>query len=522
MPGTTTPNFSFNTAQQFHESFNEADPTRMFMFIGRVTPFANDSAPPTAANNIFTTTYDVFKDMVTLKRINYTDVAHVINRYNWTSNTVYTQHTDTNANLLTSQFYVLNSDYNVYKCIDNNRGAASTVEPSGIGTSIITTSDGYRWKFMFNVSSSDILKFLNSTYIPVREITANNGSAQWTVQQAAANGSIEHVTISANGTGYLTVSNTFAAVTNSTVVRLGGEASSTDAIYNNSTLYISSGPGSGQIRRIIRYVGITKTLTVNGAFTVTPNTQSTYYIAPNVVIRGDSGSVPSQRAIAYVSNCVGGQVRKITMINPGRHYSVANAIIVANSSHGSGASITPILSPPGGHGSNAKNELGSKGVMISVSLGTGDANTYPANNDLRTIGLIKDPKLRIGAAANVSIIDQCSRITVTGASGDFREDEIITGSTNGAKARVVLFANTNAAKTQGILKVVRVTTGGTGIAFTAGETITAATSGVTATVSTFAKPAVREGTGQVLYIENKSPITRTSDQVEDFRFVVTF
>jgi hypothetical protein len=522
MSSTTTGNFNLNTAQQFHESFSEADPTRMYMFIGRVTPFANDAAPPTVANTIFATSYDVFKDMVTLKRINYSDVTHVVNRYNWTNNTVYTQYTDTNPNLFSSQFYVITSDYNVYKCIDNNRGAASTVEPSGTGTSITNTADGYRWKFMFNITSADALKFLNSTYIPVRELTSNTSSAQWVVQEAAANGSIEHVVITSNGSGYLSISNNFSAITNSTVVRLGGEASPVDGVYNNSTMFISSGVGSGQLKRIVRYIGITKSAVVNGAFRITPNTQSSYLIGPNVIIQGDSGAVPALRATAYVSNCLGGQVRKVTMINPGRHYSVANATISANSSHGSGAVIVPVLSPPGGHGKKAIDELCTKNVMISVSLGLADANTYPSNNDLRTIGLIRDPKLRIGSAANVAIIDQCSRITLTGASGDFREDEIVTGSISGAKARVVLFANTNATKTQGILKVVRVTTGGTGISFTPGETVTSTSTNITATVSAFDKPAVREGTGQVLYIENKTPITRTSDQVEDFRFVVTF
>jgi hypothetical protein len=160
--------------------------------------------------------------------------------------------------------------------------------------------------------------------------------------------------------------------------------------------------------------------------------------------------------------------------------------------------------------------------MISVSLGDGDANTYPANNDLRMVGLIRNPKLRSGAAANVAIIDQTSRIVLTGVTGDFREDEVVVGSTSGSKARVVQFANTNSIRTQGILKVVRVTTGGTGLAFSQGETLTADTTGTVGTVSSFAKPAVREGTGQVLYIENKTPITRTSDQIEDFRFVVTF
>ena len=522
MPGTTTSNFSINTAEQFHESFNEADPTLMYMFVGRTVPFANDASPPIVANDVFNTSFDVYRDMVTLKRVNYTDVSHVIPRYNWTSGTVYTQYTDTNENLYDSQFYVLSSDNNVYKCIDNNRGAASTVEPAGIGTSIISTADGYRWKFMYNVTSADAQRFLTSTNIPVKELTANNGSAQWVVMQAASNGSIDHVVINANGAGYLSLSNNFLQITSNTSFRLGAEASSVDGIYNYSTIYISSGLGSGQLRRIVRYIGITKTAIVNNAFTITPNTTSTYVIGPNVVIRGDSGATIAQRATAYVSNCVAGQVRKITMITPGRNYSIANAVIIANSSHGSGAVIHPVLSPPGGHGKSARNELGGRNIMISVSMGVNEANSYPANNDLRMVGLLRNPKLRSGPIANSILIDQTSRVYVTGVLGDYREDEVITGSTSGARGRLVLFANTNTARTQGILKLTRVFTGGTGVFFTPGETVTSSITNINAIVTSFDKPAVREGTGEVIYIENKTPITRTSDQVEDYRFVVTF
>ena len=45
---------------------------------------------------------------------------------------------------------------------------------------------------------------------------------------------------------------------------------------------------------------------------------------------------------------------------------------------------------------------------------------------------------------------------------------------------------------------------------------------VTATIINSIKPAIRENTGDVLYIESNSPIVRKSDQLEEFRFVVTF
>lgn len=522
MPNSTSQYFRINTAEQLHESLNEPSPTRLYMFIGRSIPFANDLSPPAVSNSDFTYNSDIYRDMISLKRINYNDTLHVVPRYDWVTGTVYTQYDHTNSNLYNLQFYILTSENHVYKCIDNNRGAQSTVEPKGTGTSIITTADGYRWKFMYAIPSADAQKFLTSTSIPVRELTANNGSAQWAVQQSAANGSIDHIEVTANGAGYITTSNTFVAVTNSTVIRLANNALQVDGAYVGSTMYISSGLGVGQLRRIIRYVGVNRIATVNGFFTVLPNTSSRYYIAPNVIIKGDSGSVLAQRATAYVSNCIGGQVRKITMISGGRNYGVANVEITANSFYGSGATAKPIISPPGGHGSFARKELNGKDIMMSITVTNSESNTFPTNNDFRVIGMIRDPLMRSGLVANAATIDQCHRVVVSGVTGDYRADEIITGTVSGAKGRVVYFMNTNSTRTRGILRLVRVSTGGTGLGFAQTETVTATTSGVSATVINAIKPAIKEYTGDVLYIENRTPVTRKPDQIEDFRFVVTF
>ncbi len=522
MTNLITPSFRINTSEQFKEAFSEASPTRMYMFVGRITPYSNDQVATATSNTLTATTFDVYKDMVALKRINTTDIISIAPRYNWTTGTVYIQYDNSITNLFDKQFYVLTSDNNVYKCIDNNRGAASTVEPTGTSTSIITTSDGYRWKFLYTVTTADAQKFLTTTYIPVREVTANNGSAQWSVQQAAANGSIEHIVITSNGAGYISTSNTFLTITNSSIVHLSNNALQVDGAYIGSTIYISSGLGSGQLRRIIRYTGVGRSVTVNSAFSVTPNTSSRYIIAPAVIVSGEGGSHTAVRTTAYVSNSLGGQIRKITILTNGRNYGYANVSIIANSTYGSGASARPVISPRNGHGSKARDELNAKDVMMSISVSGGESNTFPTNNDFRTIGVIRDPILRSGSAANSSVIDQCHRIVIQNVTGDYTADEVVTGGTSGVKGRVVYFANTNAARTKGVLRVIRVTTDGIGRGFSQTETLTAASSGVTASVINIVKPAIREYTGDVLYIENNLPVSRRTDQVEEFRFVVTF
>lgn len=64
--------------------------------------------------------------------------------------------------------YVMTSERNVYKCLSNNNSIPSTVEPCGDYTSSngnIATSDGYIWKYMFNVKPSN--RFLTDEWIPV-------------------------------------------------------------------------------------------------------------------------------------------------------------------------------------------------------------------------------------------------------------------------------------------------------------------------------------------------------------------
>ena len=75
--------------------------------------------------------------------------------------------------LYDSDFYVVNSQYQCYKVIYNGtspsdpNGKPSTVEPTGTSTSIITTGDGYRWKYMYTIPVASVLKFFSNDYMPV-------------------------------------------------------------------------------------------------------------------------------------------------------------------------------------------------------------------------------------------------------------------------------------------------------------------------------------------------------------------
>ena len=92
-----------------------------------------------------------------------------------------------------AKFYCMTSDNNVYKCINNNYGAASTSRPYGTSYSNLTTPDGYVWKYMFTVPNAFANKFMTGNHIPVTTSIKN---------QYYSNGSIVSATIIDKGVGY--------------------------------------------------------------------------------------------------------------------------------------------------------------------------------------------------------------------------------------------------------------------------------------------------------------------------------
>ena len=512
MPGVVTKRFRIHNAEQFQEAFSEAADTKMYLFIGRVNTWDNGDTEPAPLDTIRESRFEPWRQMIAAKRVQSSDVAFCVPRYNWTSGTVYSEYDDTDTGMYGNQFYVLTTDFNVYKCMFNDRGAASTVKPTGTSTSIFSTNDGYKWKFMYSVTAADVLKFVTTSYIPVKTLTADDGTTQWDVQQAATNNSIDIIDVTANGSGYAYRANTFSGgVTNSTVVILDSGASAVDDAYTGSSIYISAGLGSGQLANVSAYTGSSKTLTLTPAFTTTPNSTSSYHIGPKIIITGDG--VPDS-AKAY-ANASGGQISHINMINVGTGFSKANVQI--SGTGGTGGKGVARLSPPGGHGSDPVGELAGYNVMLNVRLEGTEGDNFPTNNDFRIIGILKDPLTANDIAANASAYDTTTKLTVTGiSSGPFFQDEIVTGTANGAIGRVVEFANTNAAGTAGVLKIIDVN----GTFET--ETITGNTTSATATVTTIASSELKPYSGDIIYRENRSVTSRSADQVEDIKIVVRY
>jgi hypothetical protein len=486
MPAIITDKFRFHNAEQFSEAFTEASGNTMYLGIGRPQAFATstradsrtenqgtDVAPITPADNVNAQTI-TFDDMLAAKKITSSDVTFAIPRRNWTSGTVYDEYrhdygeritgttTAKTANsgastLFDATFYVLTAARNVYKCLDNNSNAASTVEPTGTDVTILSTADGYKWKYMYTLSASQQANFLSTDFMAV--------STNSTVSSAAVDGAVNVIKIKTAGSG------------------------GTDGTHTG------------------------------------------------IAIRGDgSGGVCSVTVTS-------GAVTAVTVTSPGTGYTfgtVSNAqIVAAGATSLVGAELDVIIEPKGGHGFNAIEELGGFYVMLNTSLeGTESANTGDVTvaNDFRKISLIRDPDAG-GSAASATTLRATKAINLTGISGTFTADEEINQASTGAVGKVVEWDSVNS-----ILYYIQtkfndegVDSNGNQTAFSGTNAVTGQSSSASGTPTTttstinnvsftsgYSSPEIDHDTGDILYIENRAPITRAADQTENIKLIIEF
>ena len=184
----------------FNSSLPQSQQNYLFAVLGKPVdwPDPNNPPVPTQATNCL---YQLFRDGMYAKRLTNAEASFVVRRIDWTSGTVYNGYTDSVCNFTFNlDFYVMNSNFQVFKCLDNNGGVASTSEPaiSLSSTSLeepyIETADGYKWKYLYTLSSIQRQKYLNEQWMPV--------SANKFVSASAINGSIDLVKINNSGNNY--------------------------------------------------------------------------------------------------------------------------------------------------------------------------------------------------------------------------------------------------------------------------------------------------------------------------------
>ena len=461
--------------------------------------YATEDAPPAPIDNQIEKAA-VYDDIIAAKRITSTFARLVAPRYNWSLSTnpkfdmyrpnysptpggggaIGVQTALGSSALSGSKYYVMNSNYEVFKCLYNGQtpanptGINATYEPktsptAGQGTyanGLFTESaTGYIWKYMYTLSTADVIAFLSSDFLPMGTYAG----------PAAVDGAI-HIA----------------------VIKDGGANMPT-----NGTVYVPvDGDGTGAIVKITTSAG---------------------------------GAISSAEMYAAGTGYTYGNVRLVN----GNIYTdtgVSNAATIAANASGA---IEVIMSPEGGHGADLAAEFFAKRVMTNIRLtyaeGSGD---FPVDNDFRRIGIIQDPyNYGTTTVASASTLRGTAALKLTG-SGDYTIDEEITQTVSGgtAKGRVVSWDSTN-----GILKYFQSpdlhTHNGKVLAFDhATNNVTGATSSTARPIDgnqdtaladiSFtdgkANPEIAPNSGDIVYIENRRQITRAADQIEDIKLVIEF
>jgi hypothetical protein len=237
-----------------------------YVFVGLPNPTSIqsdwDTTPP-APKDSFDEENSYWDTMIALKKITPSDVRQVIPKRVWSSGTTYDYYRhdysrsnragiSSASNLYSSSYYVLNSDYRVYICLqngtdpDNIKGKPSLDEPTFVDLeprAAGTSGDGYVWKYLYTVKPSDIVKFESTDFIPVPSNwkTSTDDSA---VRNNAIDGSIKIVTVKNRGVGVGTANFTYTGVP---IKGDGSGAECTIVINNNQQVdsIVVSNQGSG-------------------------------------------------------------------------------------------------------------------------------------------------------------------------------------------------------------------------------------------------------------------------------------
>ena len=574
--------------------------TNMYLFIGKSSAWSGSYTPPGGSLTNFTdtsepdpnnpnapssdttanTSYSHWKDMIAAKKVASSDVSHVIARNNWISGRYYSMYDDTvkfslmnsnqtsqdvytgsaNATATLYPMYVMNSTFKVYKCLFNNKTESGRPQPSTVEPTATTTTagapaalaDGYVWKYMYTISAAESLKFVTSSYIPVKQIRDANAygqgstaggmavggakddsSDQVVIERNAIDGALDVFVISADGANYhFENSKTIASGTGTALVFNAAGLTGANA-YANSSVYFTYG-GASYVRRVASSTynsGTTQaTLTLSTSLGVTlSGTMPTCNIGPWPRIDGDGHgqelvlTANTATSPAAATGSVGG----VTVVNSGNSFTTATMTVSVQpgASSGAAAAITPIIPPKGGHGYDAVAELGGYFMMINTKLAQSESGAFTTDNDFRKIGLLKDPNADGGFIRYTSDTASQSKTVAYSANnkiitGDITFSQVASGGATG----YVLDVNA-AASTMRVINTTNGTSDTNGYDSKPGslQTGAVATSGeISFTVGAIANGAMSIGSGEIIYIENRAPVARASDQTEDIKLIIEF
>ena len=473
-----------------------------------------DTNPP-APKDSLNQSNDYWDTMIAMKKITSSDISQVVRKVTWRSGITYDMWRNdisrTNPSqpsgsfdIYSANYYVMNSDFRVYLCLFNNaapennfEGGPSLDEPTFTDLEPRTagsSGDGYIWKYLYTIKPSQAIKFDSTNYIPVPTDWETNNDYAPIRDNASSSGQLKIITIKNRGVG------------------LG---------------------------------------------TARPYT--------NVPIKGDG-----EGAKATVVISADAKVESITVSNGGSGYTFGTLDLEAGGipTGTTAPSFDVIIPPPGGHGNDIYTELGAYNVL-SYSRFENDTDDpdFITGNQFARVGIIENPNAYNSTAIlNKDKASAVYALRLTGAgysSAVFTADSPITqtvgvGST--AIGRVVSYDQVtgvlkywqdraNSGFTSSFEKVTNPQFGFEQLEFTAnpavggalnilGGSVTLAITTTFTGISTVinsktynlgqeftkgvAPPEAKKYSGNIIYVDNRPSVTRSSSQKEDVKIILQF
>ena len=235
-----------------------------------------------------------------------------------------------------------------------------------------------------------------------------------------------------------------------------------------------------------------------------------YTTAPTITINGDGNGA---EAVATVSN---GRIIKVDMLNEsaglGSGYNVASAVVSGDGIFGD---LRPIIGPSKGFGYDAAKDLKSTSAILNVITDGVENDDFIIGNDFRQITVFKEMKdfngdnfsSLTGIALNYITMDG------VGSAATFTVDNILIGDQSGAQAYIDKIDGADIYYHQ------NETTGFT--PFISGEDLNETNGNGSGTIVNISEGEVDRFSGDLLYLENRSRIIRSSVQQEDIKVVIT-
>jgi hypothetical protein len=462
-------------------------------------------------------------NLIGLKKIVGTEISHVIPRYTWTSGNSYYAWDSDDASIFDKAFYIITSEFKVYKCIKAG-GGASSIQPTQTLTDPTAESDGYIWKYMYTTGVQDAENFLTNSYMPVKTISlaaeailAVSSSSSTT---AILTETVDEITIGMTVSGTNVSGTPVVQAINGSVLTLS-TAQTLTAADILTFAWASDAAAEAQLSeadyaQYLNQKASRDSSTAAGIERIEVTAGGTGYTsAPTVTITGDGSGATATATVA------GGAVTAVTVTGKGTNYRVVD--ITFSGGGGSDAAARGVLAPKAGHGTDPIAELGGFFISLNTKLDGNDGGDLTVGNDFRQILLLDEPRdynatPLAGNIATANTLKATSYLQSSTAVTGFTVDELIVGQTSGAQAYVVELNGDDSR----IRYHQNSKTGYT--AFQNSEVVTGQTSNTSATLTSSANgaPEVDRLSGDILFLENRDPISRTTTQIEDIKVIIEF